>query len=256
MAIKGKKKKSGGKAKAAAPRRPVVPPKPRLLARKGVQAAGASLLALILGLVLGWAFWHGTPAPRALTKEESSRVSNAQTTIEGALAAVGQPSSPSDFVAFPDLATSLDGFKRGSTSAEDLAKVARQASGAAKAASTQIAGLDVTKITKGFPSQTGERLKAAQEDLKQALRLYETSSGMLVRATAAGGKERDSLVADATALRSNAQELMNIGFRYYALVLEAAGLQPTSAVPPGISGLPQGNPLPGGVGGLPPQTSP
>jgi len=247
MAIKGKKKKSGGRATAAAPRRPLVAPKPRLLERKGVQIAAGSLLALVIGLILGWAIWHGSSDQvRALTKAESARIAGAKGTIEAALTGVGRVVPPANFLAFPDLATGLDSFNRGKISSASFAKQAQQAGVEAKAASARIGGLDMTTIAKDLPMQTGVQLLTAQEDIKQALLLYEQSAQMLDRATTASGQERAYLISAATSLRASADELMSRGYKYYLLVIRAAGLQSagTTGAPIDVSGLPGGAPSP------------
>lgn len=241
MAIKGKKKKSGGKAKATAPRRPVVAPKPKVFARKGFQVSVASLLALICGLFFGWAFWHGSPGVRALTKAESQRIASARTAIDGALTGVGRAAPPANFVALPDLATSLSNFTQGKMSDKSFGKLAQQSASSAKAASTQIIGVNTTKIATGLPVQTIDQLMVAQDDLAQALSLFQTSSEMLYRATKASGKERASLISDAQTIRGNADDLISKGYRFYLLVLRAAGLQSAlTASAPGIGGLPPG----------------
>jgi hypothetical protein len=148
------------------------------------------------------------------------------------------------------MTSSMNAFANGALSAKELAKRARQATANAQTASTQIGGLDMTSITAGLPAQTADQLRGAQEDLKQGLLLFETTCQVLIDAAAASGKEQSSLLSDAAALHSRADELISSGYRFYLLAMRSAGL-PVASPSPGIPQDPTGIPpelLPGLTG--------
>lgn len=273
MAIKGKKKrKAGGRPKAAAPKREVVVPKIPLWSRKGFQLSLAAIIALIVGLGLGYGFGNQAVIQAADAASLAKRNASValQTSVDSALSLAGQ-ASETGFVAFPELDQALlDADSDASPST--VIKAAKRVAAKAGEATKQLQAIPVDNLGEGLPEADVDELSSIRDGLAHGTALYDQAGESLLRAAKSSRADRTALMGASQRLSDTARVVFNAAYgRYQALLLGTAVVLPAPAVDPNAPGgviipegvvpegaVPPGSALPPGsdpAGGLPPPGS-
>jgi len=252
MAIKGKRKRksTARKPRTSAPKPVVVHRKQPLLARRVVQLTALGVVALVVGLLLGWGFGRESAPSSKLSTAGKKQVEQFTQKIEPVLSTLGTPSGDS-FNVLPDLFAATGEFEGGKISDSEFRKMAAAALKQAQGAADTLNGLDVGSSASGLPEQTLADMSNARDELLWSLRLYGEVADMFVRATSMAGKDPTAMVNKALDVRAAADPVFQAGFASYQRVLASAETgsaesPSTPAAPPGGQ-FPSGIPFPSGV---------
>jgi len=231
MAIKSKSRPKKSKQVARAPRAVPVEVRPPFFLRKRVQVTLAFVVGLLTAAVILWAR-NGLDEERA--REERQKVAararqavgQYQSTIESALAPVGQVLSPGAFAAFVNLGTTLDDLEKGKGDPKEATETGVDVAKTASDASKAIADVDVSSLVggKGFEFELVDSVFDSQDALVEALDLYGRAGELLRQAAEAEGAERDLLLEHAGAVLEIAQRVFQDGYADYTRALQKAGL--------------------------------
>jgi hypothetical protein len=211
MAIKGKGK---GKRRgvSTAPKPVYVQPKRPLLSRKGfwIGVGIAVVVAAVTSVTIALLVQHHDNQLQAEKKAEKDIVRSFGTKLDTAIASIGQGSQTA-FQPFPNLTTDIDKLKTGDLSDEDAITEAEQVASQAASAIDAVQKINGTSM---IGTHTDLRpLVDGQEEMVQALQLYEQVGASMKLAAEASGKERRALVSHTTSLLSTVGEVFNSGYQ-------------------------------------------
>jgi hypothetical protein len=241
MAIKGKSKgRSGRTAVTPGPKPVYTPVKKSLLAKRGFWITIGSILGVVLliGLVVGWLIQRDANAEAALEERMRTVVSQYQGALAPILATLGQPTPPSSFSGFPELAQAVADLeaetKDEPVDSRQLVRAASNARQTIRNAERSLEGIDETDLVSGKGFSEGFVLYVidSKENMIRALDLYRQAALLVEMAAEAEGALRVELVARARGVLDGAADLLSRGYSKYVQAQTAAGLfEPAGLLP-------------------------
>jgi hypothetical protein len=249
MAIKGKSKPRGRKAVTPGPRPTYVPVKRRWWQKGGfwigllVVLVAASVAGIGYGVMREITNNRREADRRALDARRRTAVTRYQAQVEPIIRPLGKAQPPTGFSVFPELSTTVSGFRKGSTSAEEaratVENIGEQAEGAYRA----LDKVDVLELVqdKGFSESFVMFMLDSKSKMVTALKVFAQAAHLMRNAIGLGGTIQERLVGQAEELTKVATDTFNDGYADYVQVRAVAGvLKPTAPTGAGatIPGVP------------------
>jgi hypothetical protein len=229
MAIKSKGRARGGRAVAAAPRRPLVVRKPPIWRRPAVilvtflLAFGGVLTMLVLSIQN-----HGRSGQAAQEKEAVLRLYNK---IRQRLPDDVQPVPPDALVIFPSVQNDFSKFGT-DIKGDDLTKRGSTISADAVASSTALDGLNIDTLVPKPYGTDRQTLTDARLLMSQAIKLYD-EIGLLIGSTSTMTEDQSTAVmGEVQKLMNQAGTLFDNGYRKLTGVAKRLGIDTNSRFNP------------------------